>query len=260
MAKMRIVIIEDEDAAVRRLQKLLRQVDNDHEVIAVLDSIAASVQWLEEHPAPDLLLMDIHLADGSSFEIFKLTKVNSPVIFTTAYDKYAIDAFRVNAIDYLLKPIKPEDLQQALARISKTTTESLSLVAEHGKDLVTRLNRSGLIPATQRTLVKVGQIMRIVDLNAIAFFFSRDKITFAIAPDGKRYPVDDTLEQLETRIDPARFFRINRQLIVCIDAIEEMYPYSKSRVKLKLKPAYTQGDAIVSTERSPHFKKWLTGE
>jgi two-component system LytT family response regulator len=258
---MRIVIIEDEDAAVRRLQKLLHQMDPGHEILATLDSIAASVQWLQDNPAPDLLLMDIHLADGSSFEIFKHIEIQCPVIFTTAYDQYAVDAFRVHAIDYLLKPIKAEDLKDAIERTTPHSPEPLATnVEEQTKDLLQRLGRSGLLPTTQRTLVKIGQTMKIIDLNASAYFYSQDKMSFAITPDGKRYLVDETLEQLTGRLDPTRFFRINRQLIVGIDAIEEMYAYSKSRVKIKLKPAYTQGDAIVSTERSPVFKKWLTGD
>jgi two-component system LytT family response regulator len=258
---MKIVIIEDEDAAVRRLQKLLKQTDIQPEVIATLDSIAASIQWLRENPAPDLLLMDIHLADGSSLEIFKHVVIRSPVIFTTAFDQYAVDAFRLNAIDYLLKPIKLEDLTEAISRISRQSAGITALQTdEKAEDLVQRLGRSGLMPATQRTLVKIGQTLKIIDLNETAYFYSQDKITFAIAPDGKRSPIDDTLEQLENRLDRARFFRINRQLIVGIDAIEEMYAYSKSRVKIKLKPPFTQGDAIVSTERSPIFKKWLTGD
>jgi len=258
---MRIVIIEDEDAAVRRLRKLLNQIDPEHEVIATLDSIAASVQWLEQNPPPDLLLMDIHLADGSSMEIFKLTEIKSYVVFTTAYDQYALEAFRVNAIDYLLKPIKTEELAEALSRITNTRANSKTQeAAEHTLELMQRLSRSGLMPTTQRTLVKVGQTMKIVDLNESAYFYSQDKMSFAITPEGKRYPIDETLEQLDNRLDSTRFFRINRQLIVGIDAIDEMYTYSKSRVKIKLNPPFTQGDAIVSTERSPHFKKWLTGE
>jgi two-component system LytT family response regulator len=258
---MRIVIIEDEEAAVRRLQKLLSQVQPQHQVLATLDSIATSVQWLEEHPAPDLLLMDIHLADGSSLEIFNHTKVKCPVIFTTAYDQYAVEAFRVNAIDYLLKPIKQEELSEAISRLTKTQeTSSASQIADRTMEIVQRLGKSGLLPPTQRTLVKIGQTMKIIDLNESAFFYSQDKMTFAIAPDGKRMPIDETLEELEGKLDPTRFFRINRQLIIGIDAIEEMYTYSKSRIKIKLNPPFTQGDAIVSTERSPHFKKWLTGE
>lgn len=258
---MKIVIIEDEDAAVRRLQKLLKQVDVHHEVVATLDSIAATVQWLGENTAPDLLLMDIHLADGSSLEIFRLAEIRSPVIFTTAYDQYAVEAFRLNAIDYLLKPIKLEELTEAITRVTKNTAgASASQMTEQTMDLMQRLGRSGLIPATQRALVKIGQTMKVVDLNETAYFYSQDKMTFAITPDGKRYPIDETLEQLENRLDPTRYFRINRQLIIGIDAIEEMYAYSKSRVKIKLNPAFTQGDAIVSTERSPFFKKWLTGD
>jgi two-component system LytT family response regulator len=240
---------------------LLQQSNTGHEILTTLDSIAASVEWLEAHPAPDLLLMDIHLADGSSFEIFKHTKIRCPVIFTTAYDQYALDAFRVHAIDYLLKPIKLEDLNNAISRIASTSTGSTAdEVATQTRELLKRLGRSGMMPDTQRTLVKIGQTMKIVDLNESAYFYSQDKMTFSVSPDGKRYPVDFSLEQLVERLDPARFFRINRQLIVGINAIEEMYTYSKSRVKIKLKPTLTEGDAIVSTERSPHFKKWLTGE
>jgi two-component system LytT family response regulator len=183
------------------------------------------------------------------------------VIFTTAYDQYAVDAFRVNAIDYLLKPIKPEDLKEAISRIAGPG--AVKTIAAQPKsetpDLLDRLTRSGLLPTTQRTIVKIGQTMKVIDLNVSAYFYSQDKMTFAISGDGKRHPIDETLEQLEKRLDPARYFRINRQLIVSIEAIEEMYPYSKSRVKIKLKPAFS-GDAIVSTERSPFFKKWLTGE
>lgn len=258
---MRIVIIEDEDAAVRRLQKLLQQIDPKHEIVATLDSIAASVQWLLDNPTPDLLLMDIHLADGASLEIFKHVDIKSPLIFTTAYDQYAVEAFRVNAIDYLLKPIKLEDLTEAISRVHKQQAAATPVqIANQTTDLVERLTKSGLLPTAQRTLVKLGQTMKIVDLNETSYFYSQDKMTFAIGKDGKRYPIDDTLEQLEHRLDPSRFFRINRQLIICIDAIEEMYAYSKSRVKIKLIPAFTQGDAIVSTERSPFFKRWLTGE
>jgi two-component system LytT family response regulator len=202
--------------------------------------------------------MDIHLADGSSFEIFRHTKIGCPVIFTTAYDQYAVEAFRVSAIDYLLKPVKPDELNDALSRVRKDPGQASSnTVAD---DLVERLGKSGLLPTTQRTLVKIGQTLKIVDLNETAYFYSQDKITFAISPDGKRYPVDETLEQLDSRLDSHRFFRINRQIIVNIDAIEEMYAYSKSRVKIKLNPPYTQDDVIVSTERSPHFKRWLEGK
>ena len=258
---MRIVIIEDEDAAVRRLQKLIQQLEVHQEVVATLDSIAASVEWLHQHPTPDLLLMDIHLADGSSFEIFKLAEIQCPVIFTTAYDQYALDAFRVNAIDYLLKPVKKEDLGRALSRIkSAESGASDAEVAAQTLDLVQRLGQSGLIPTSQRTLVKIGQTMKIIDLNESCYFYSQDKMTFSVSAEGKRYPVEMTLEQLDKRLDSHRFFRINRQVIICIDAIDEMYPYSKSRVKIKLNPPFTQGDAIVSTERSPHFKKWLTNE
>lgn len=255
---MRILIVEDEEAAVRRLQKLLAQTETTHEVAGIVDSIAGTVEWLHANSKPDLILLDIHLADGSSFEIFRHAEVTTPVIFTTAYDQYAVEAFRVNAIDYLLKPVKLEELKEAMARVSKSLeTVKATRIAE---DLMQKLGRTGLLPATQRTLVKIGQSMKIVDLNESAYFYSKDKITFAVTPEGKRYPLDETLEQLDAKLDPNRFFRINRQIIVCIDAIDEMYAYSKSRVKMLLNPVYPHGDVIVSTERSPVFKKWLGGE
>lgn len=252
---MRIVIIEDEEAAVRRLKKLIAQIDARHDVLAHLDSVSTAVSWLRTHAHPDLLLMDIHLADGSSFEIFKHAEIQCPVIFTTAYDQYAIDAFRVHAIDYLLKPVKAEELNRALARIADPQIRSSQV-----SKIVEGLSRTGLMPQVQRTLVKIGQSIRLLDLNSIAYFYSQEKITFAVTPANKRMPIDDSLEALESKLDGQRYFRINRQLIIGIDAIDEMYAYSKSRVKIILKPPLAGRDVIVSTERSPHFKRWLTGE
>ncbi len=250
---MKILIIEDEQAAVRRLQKLLSEIDSNYEVIDSLSSIETSVEWFQTHPAPDLVLMDIHLADGSSFDIFERVDISAPVIFVTAYDEYALKAFKVNAIDYLMKPIKQNELESAILKVSKKHKK-----ADEGSDLILRLQEAGFIHRSKRLLVRMGQNIKLIDLDNVAYFYSKDKISFAILPGNKRYPLDQSLDQIEQMVDPTHYFRINRQFIVKMESIEEMVTYSKSRVKLKLIPP-SEEDAIVSKERSPEFKKWLTG-
>ena len=250
---MNVLIIEDEQAAVRRLQKLLSEINKDMTVLAALSSIELAVDWLKSNAAPDVILMDIHLADGSSFEIFQNVEISAPVIFVTAYDEYALKAFKVNAIDYLLKPIKKEELAQALKKVAAKVQGG-----EDEGSLLQKLAEAGLMKKARRILVKMGQSIKMIDLNQVAYFYSRDKISFAVLPENKRYPLDYSLDQLDQMIDSERFFRINRQFIVNMDSIDEMIAYSKSRVKVKLKPA-TEEDAIVSKERSPEFKKWLVG-
>ena len=251
---MNVLIIEDEQAAVRRLRKLLSELDPAPAVIGSLSSIEASVEWFETNAAPDVVLMDIHLADGSSFDIFEKVDVKAPVIFTTAYDEYALKAFRVSAIDYLLKPVKQPELEQALSKVVAPGKKS-----ESEGDLVQKLVEAGFIKKSKRILVKMGHAIKLIDLDTVAYFYSRDKISFAVLPGNKRYPLDQSLDHVEQMVDPSHFFRINRQFIVNLNAIEEMIAYSKSRVKLKLNP-HTEEDAIVSKERSPDFKKWLTGQ
>lgn len=250
---MKILIIEDEQAAARRLQKLLADINPGHEIMGVVSSIESAVNWLQSNESPDLILMDIHLADGSSFEIFEKISVTAPVIFATAYDEYALKAFKVNAIDYLLKPIKQSDLENALRKLNTSSEKK-----ESNEDLIHKLEEAGLIRKAKRILIKMGQSIKLIDLDQVAYFYSRDKISFAVLPGNKRYPLDQSLDQIEHMLDPAHFFRINRQFIVKMDSIDEMIAYSKSRVKLKLNPV-TEEDAIVSKERSPDFKKWLVG-
>lgn len=250
---MKVLIVEDEQAAVRRLQKLLSDIDPTIEVLGSVSSIEMAVKWFQSNPAPDLTLMDIHLADGSSFEIFEKAEVTSPIIFATAYDEYALKAFKVNAIDYLLKPIKQQELEQAIQKVAKSGKGE-----ESGEALMQKLAEAGFIKKHKRILVKMGQAIKLIDLDQVAYFYSRDKISFAVLPGNKRYPLDQSLDQIEQMIDPEHYFRINRQFIVKMEAIEEMIAYSKSRVKLKMNPP-TEEDAIVSKERSPEFKKWLLG-
>lgn len=254
---MRILIIEDEAAAARRLQKMLLELDSSIEIIAHLESIEAAVEWFrEDHPAPDLAFMDIHLADGSCFEIFAQTEVHCPVVFATAYDQYAIQAFKVNVIDYLLKPIKKEELSTALEKFRRVHGHTKPDL-DYTKVAEAILKKS--INEKRRIVVRFGQTIKVVEYEEVAYFYTQDKITFLVTRAGKRYPVDFSIDRLEEICDPALFFRINRQFIVNINGIREMHAYSKSRVKIELLPP-TDQDTIVSTERSSKFKKWLEGD
>ena len=249
---MKLLIIEDEVAAVRRLRKLIEEIDPKYEIVDDLDSIESTLNWLETNPMPDLFLMDIHLADGSSFEIFNHIEILKPVIFTTAYDQYAIDAFQVNTIDYLLKPIKKAELERAL---NKYLSLKESIVFDY-QTLAEKINPEKY---NKRFMIRFGQQIRVVESSNVAYFYTQDKVTFLVTKEGKRYPIDFSLEKLLEISDPRTYFRINRQFIIHIEAIKKMHSYSKSRVKIDLLPT-CDIETIVSTERSPHFKKWLVGD
>jgi two-component system LytT family response regulator len=253
---MKVLIVEDEHAAARRLEKLLADIDPEITVLDRLDSIESTVIWLQNNPSPDLIFLDIHLADGSSFDIFEHVQVECPVIFITAFDEYALQAFRVNAVDYLLKPIKSTELSDALDRFKRLYQPQ----APNYDALLDTLRRQGGQNYLRRMLIRFGSSIKLVDMNDAAYFYTKDKITFLVTrSNGKRFPVDYPLDKLENMLDPTTFFRINRQFIVNVVAIKEMHTYSKSRVKVDLDPPCDQ-ETIVSTERSADFKKWLVGE
>lgn len=253
---MKILIIEDENAAARRLEKLLNEVAPDAVVLQRLDSVETAVLWLQGNPAPDLILLDIHLADGSSFEIFDHVTVTCPIIFTTAYDEFALQAFKVNAVDYLLKPIKTNELAAALDKYKRV----FKAVAPDYSALLETLRKQEGPGYLRRMLIRFGNSIKLVDMADAAYFYTKDKITFLVTRStGKRFPVDYPLDKLEGMLDPVAFFRINRQFIINVAAIKEMHPYSKSRVKVELEPP-TELETIVSTERSTEFKRWLVGE
>lgn len=249
---MKVLIIEDEIAAARRLKNLVSKINPDIEVVDQLDSIEGVLNWQEKNELPDLIFMDIHLADGSSFEIFNHVKIDKPIIFTTAYDVYAIQAFQVNAVDYILKPIKEENLKAALDKYQKFHKETKI----DYQQVVRSLQQT---PEEKRFLIRLGHSIRLIEMKDAAYFYTKDKITFLVTNAGKRYPIEHSLEKLEDTANPKKFFRINRQFIICIDAIKEMISYSKSRVKVELNPPCDL-ETIVSTERSPLFKKWLLGD
>jgi len=249
---MRVLIIEDEITAARRLKKLVTKINPDIEIVDQLDSIEGVLEWLGNNELPDLIFMDIHLADGSCFEIFNHATIEKPVIFTTAYDVYAIQAFQVNAVDYILKPIKEGQLKAALEKYHKFHKETK---IDYQKVVQSLQNPSD----EKRFLIRLGHSIRLVEIKDVAYFYTKDKITFLITKTGKRYPIDYSLEKLEDIVNTKKFFRINRQFIINLDAITEMITYSKSRVKIQLDPSCDL-DTIVSTERSPLFKKWLLGD
>jgi len=251
----KILIIEDEEAAYKRLQKMVIAELPEANILSPIVSIRSAIEWFSSNPAPDLIFLDVHLADGQSFEIFKQVKVTSPIIFTTAYDQYAIEAFKLNSIDYLLKPIKKEELKRAIEKF-------LHLNPPPGSEITIQKLLSTLQaqPAAykQRFVVKYGEHIKTIETGDSAYFYTENKANFLVTKDNKRYAIDHNLDQLEELLDPKKYFRINRQFIIGFHAITEMFTYSKSRVLIKLNPP-SKLETIVSSERSASFKSWLDG-
>lgn len=252
---MNILIVEDEELAVKKLQKTLANVDPSANVVGVTDSIKGTVDWLQNNNSADLILMDIELADGQSFEVFNQVEVKAPVIFTTSYDEYALKAFKVNSVDYLLKPVQTEDLQAALTKYKKLTDGKKADV--NLESLVKQLQQQ-LQPKEyrKRFLVKHAQKLVSVDVEEIAFFYSDGRLNFFKTKDNKKYVVDYTMEELEDMLNPDQFFRISRSFYVAIDAIEKIDDYFGNRLILQLKPAVDK-EALVSREKVSDFKKWM---
>ncbi len=253
---MNILIVEDEEPAAQRLKKILLEIEPGAKILEVLESVRSTVKWLKSNPAPDLILTDINLADGLSFEIFSQVEIDVPVIFVTAFDEYAIRAFKVNSVEYLLKPVKKEELASAIDKYKrlhsgKTAIPDLKMLIETLKEKQE--------PFKKRFLIRFGEHIKTVDISQVAYFYTEEKINFLKTKDDRTYPVEYNLDKLESILDPERFFRINRQFIISIDSIVDMFSFSKSRVKINLNPPI-QLDTIVSTERSPHFKEWLSGK
>ena len=247
---MKALIIEDETAAARNLAAILRQTAPDVEIVATLESVEESVEWLRSNPHPDLLFMDIHLADGDSFRIFDAVEVTAPVVFTTAYDQYALEAFRVNSIDYLLKPIDPAALRRAVERCR---------VRSGGIDPDVLLNaiRSPR-EYKQRYVVRFNDRIVPVQTTDIAYFYSEEKNTYLVTSDNNRYVVDQSLDVLSDELDPGRFFRISRSCIIAMPAIVSIVKYLGNRLKITARPR-PEFEMVVSRSRVDDFLKWLEG-
>lgn len=247
---MKTVIIEDERLAADNLAQLLQEIDSSIEVVAVLDSVKRATEWLTANN-PDLIFLDIHLADDISFKIFEAVEVKAPIIFVTAYDNYAIQAFKLNSIDYLLKPIDKGELKQAIRKYNGIGTIST--------DAVMQLLQQIKAPAPEyqkRFMVTTGQKIKSVEVDDAAYFYAEDRFVYMVSKAGEKYIIDFTLDKLEGLLNPAQFFRINRGQLVSFGAIKNMYSYTKSRIKIEVNPP-ASFDTIVSIDRSGAFKKWL---
>lgn len=249
---MNVLIIEDESIAADKLETMLNGIDPDIRVLAKIGSIKESVKWLVQHTA-DLIFLDIQLSDGISFSIFEQVAVNTPVIFTTAYDQYAIKAFQLNSIAYLLKPIRTNDLAESLRKF-QTLKSAFSIDFE-----ILLAGIQGRKPDyKKRFLIQIGEKIRKIETSEIAYFNVLEKGVYLKTFQGNSYPIDYTLDRLLEILDPAIFFRINRKFVVNMDSISNMVAYSRGRVKLELRPKTDdEFDTIVSIDRSSDFKKWL---
>lgn len=251
---MNIVIVEDEQPARERLVQLLKEILPDGKVIASHDSVENASKWFAINNAPDLVLLDVQLADGTAFDLLKLSRIDCPVIFTTAHRKYALDAFKTTSVDYLLKPVKKEDLENAL----KTLKEFRHIFTPKE---ITNLQKKADQPVNykKRFIIRFGEHIKTLATENISYCISENKNTYAKTFDGHKYPMDYNLDALEEMLDPQQFFRINRQFLISLKAIDEMKTYSKARVIIKLNPP-VQDAPVVSSERAADFKLWLAGE
>ena len=247
---MRVVIIEDEPLAAQALAALLARLRPATRLLALLGSVEEAVDWLRAHPAPDVLFCDIHLSDGNSFDIFRQVAVDAPIIFTTAYDAYAIQAFQVNSVDYLLKPLQAAEVERALQKYETLHPATRVAAAENVQRLVHAAPRS-------RFLVKAGQALKAVLVEEVAYFVAEEGVVFLVTHLGKRFLLADTLDQLEGQLDAKNFFRINRQFILSIGAVQEIRPYFKGRLVLRVAPPVAEETLVVSAGRAPAFKHWL---
>lgn len=253
---MKTLIIEDEQLAADKLIKLIYQYDPGIEIIDQLETIEDSVEWFAQNPAPDLLFLDIHLADGLSFEIFEQVVVQCPIIFTTAYDQYAIRAFKTKSVDYLLKPIKLSDLSRALEKYKELFSQKQHPDFKEEMRALASLIKGKEISYKSRFLVRVGNLIKSISIEEIAYFFFEDRTTLLMTKDKHKYPVRHTLDELEEILDPHQFNRANRQFIISIDAIHKIHPWFKGRLKLDLMPPQNI-DLVISSEKTKYFKEWL---
>ncbi len=254
---MKVLIIEDEPATAQRLKRMLKEHNAEIKFMEIIDTVEESVNYLKTNLHPDLIFMDIHLADGISFEIFDQVTISCPIIFTTAYDQYAIKAFKVNSIDYLLKPINKEELANSIKKYYNTVP--LAQANDFNIQKVIEMFNEKSKPDLKRIVVKIGPKINAITISDVSYFQVMNKSAYAILHKGNSYPVDFTMEQLETELNSKEFCRINRSFIISFDSITSMIAYSKSRIKITLTPKCNE-DVISSTDRTGPFKEWLKGK
>lgn len=250
---MKVIIIEDEKPSARRLARMLKELNIEAQ--ALLHSVEEAVGWFQKNEHPDLILLDIQLSDGLSFEIFEQVEVKSSIIFTTAYDEYALKAFKLNSVDYLLKPIDEDELKSAIDKFSnnKPSSQNLQIDIEQIKKLlVNPLDKN----YKERFTVKIGQHLKMISIDEIDCFYSENKGTYIYTNSKRDYLIDTTLEQLEPMLDPVKFFRVNRKFFINIKAIKDIISYTNSRLKIILN-SFDEQEIIVSREKVRDFKNWI---
>lgn len=255
---IKILIIEDEELAALRLQKMLLEIDNQIQIVGLLESVAETISWIKNNPLPDLIFLDIQLSDGISFEIFNTINIDCPVIFVTAYDAYALKAFELNSIDYLLKPLRIELLKSSLEKFKKRITPfSSSQMMEKMQTMLEIYNQENSSFKT-RFAVSKGDAIMTIKSEDIAYFYIEEKAVFLVQNNGGKYIINYSLEQLEQIMNPKQFYRINRQLIVSLNAIVKVNTYFNYKLKIQLHP-HAPVEVIVSSAKTNEFKQWLDG-
>lgn len=249
---MNVIIVEDENRAGHQLEKMIRMYDSTITILAQLPSVRKTVEWFLQNPAPDLAFMDIHLEDGEAFSIFQKIPLKVPVIFTTAYDEYMLKAFRLNTIDYLLKPIEFDEMVRAIEKFRSLRNEWIP----DYKILIDLIQQSKNRLYRERFMVSIGAKIHSLEIANTAFFYSEEKSSFLVTKNGLPYPMDYSLDQLGAMLDPTLFFRVNRQYLVSRQGIKAIYTYSPTKIKVELEPDSRQ-EVFVSVNRIPEFKDWL---
>ena len=247
---MKVLIIEDEQLAAKKLIRLLREIDFEIEIIGTVGAVEDAVNWLNSQPHPDLIFMDIQLEDGLCFDIFEKCKIKTPVIFTTAYDEFTLRAFKVNSVDYLLKPIKPDELKNAIHKFNELHNHidfesfDMALLQLQPKQ-------------RERFLIKVGEHYKSIEISAIDCFYIKERYNFIHINTGKNHAIDYSLDKIEKMVDLKKFFRINRNMIINFSSIQDILVYSSNRFKITLKNWTEKEELLVSRERVADFKKWM---
>jgi DNA-binding LytR/AlgR family response regulator len=244
---IKVIIIEDEILIAERLKKMIESIEPEMKVIEVIDSVKEAISFLSDS-IPDLIFLDINLSDDYCFKIFEEVNVTCPVIFVTAYSEYAIKAFEVNSIDYLLKPISISSLKKSIDKYKSLTT-----FPNYSKMMMDMESRY-----RNRFLVKLNNQLKSISIDNIAYFFSEDKLTFACLFDGKKLPLEQSLKKIEEEVNPIDFYRVNKKFLISLNAIVEMYYVSKSKIKLTLKPSFDGENIFVAIEKVGDFKSWLS--
>jgi two-component system response regulator LytT len=249
---MKAIIIEDEAIASRRLKNLINEVSSDIDIIEIISSVESSLNWFKNNPLPDLVFLDLQLNDGYGFDILDSLEIHPPIIFTTAYNEYAIRGFKYNGLDYLLKPIDKKDLQRALEKYRLSPYPKNEILEPKIQDFKKNFQKQ----YKHRFMVKVGNHFSTFNVKDIAFFKSENGIICLITFNGKAYPIEYTIDQLDEILNPIDFFRINRKYMVSLSSVKEIHNYFNSRLLLKLEPSQ-ENEVIVSRERCTDFKMWL---